>query len=79
MKVWGVRSLSVGALAILGLAVFLAAAAPVPQQPAAPAAASEVVLTLDPTQSRVHWTVDSTLHTVHGSESRARTRWFRLG
>jgi polyisoprenoid-binding protein YceI len=68
MKVWRVR-FSVGALAILGSTVFLAAEAPVPQQPAAPAAVSDVVLTLDPTQSRVHWTVDSTLHTVHGTFS----------
>lgn len=27
----------------------------------------EVVLTLDPTRSKLHWTVDSTLHTVHGT------------
>lgn len=30
-------------------------------------APSELVLTLDPAQSTVHWTVDSTLHTVHGT------------
>jgi polyisoprenoid-binding protein YceI len=29
--------------------------------------ASEIVLEVDPTQSTVHWTVDSTLHTVHGT------------
>lgn len=31
------------------------------------AAASEVILAVDPAQSKVHWTVDSTLHTVHGT------------
>jgi polyisoprenoid-binding protein YceI len=28
---------------------------------------SEIVLTFDPTQSKIHWTVDSSLHTVHGT------------
>ena len=30
-------------------------------------AASEIVLTLDAAQTQVHWTVDSALHTVHGT------------
>jgi polyisoprenoid-binding protein YceI len=47
--------------------VFLPAAAPPPQQQTSPARTSEIVLTLDPAQSTVHWTVDSTLHTVHGT------------
>jgi len=54
-------------LAVLGFALFLPAAAPVPRQGATPAGVSEIVLTLDPAQSKVHWTVDSTLHTVHGT------------
>jgi len=66
---------SIGAaIAVLGLALFLAAAAAPPRPLAAPPAqastaapASEIVLALDPAQSKVHWTVDSTLHTVHGS------------
>ena len=66
MKVWGVRRLGIRAVAILGLVVFLAAAS-LPQQQATPAAVSEVVLTLDPAQSKVHYSVDSTLHTVHGT------------
>jgi len=67
MRAFGLKSLSVGALAVLGLALFLPAAAPLPQPQATEAAVSEIVLTLDPAQSRVHWAVDSSLHTVHGT------------
>ncbi len=67
MRASGARSLSVRALAVLGLALFLSAASALGEQPATPAAVSEIILTLDPAQSRVHWTVDSTLHTVHGT------------
>jgi polyisoprenoid-binding protein YceI len=31
------------------------------------AAAKEIVLTVDPAQSKVHWTLGTTLHTVHGT------------
>jgi polyisoprenoid-binding protein YceI len=41
------------------------ASRPLPQLPTT--AASEVILAVDPAQSKVHWTVDSTLHTVHGT------------
>lgn len=37
------------------------------QQAAVPTSAKEIVLTLDPGQSMLHWTLDSTLHTVHGT------------
>ena len=65
MQAFRARSLTVAALAVLALALFPAAAAPPPQPQAAPL--SEIVLTLDPAQSAVHWTVDSTLHMVHGT------------
>src|SRR2546429_7340800 len=29
--------------------------------------ANEIVLEIDPSQSKVHWTLESTVHTVHGS------------
>ena len=61
------KSLTVEALAVLGAALFLAAAAPSLQSQATPAPTSEIILTLDPAQSKVHWTVESTLHTVHGT------------
>src|SRR6202035_2238403 len=37
------------------------------RQQTAPLTTSEIVLTLDPSQSKIHWSVDSTLHTVHGT------------
>jgi polyisoprenoid-binding protein YceI len=57
----------IGALVFAGAALFLSAAPSFSQTANAPVAASEIVLALDPAQSRVHWSVDSTLHTVHGT------------
>jgi len=61
------RNLSVLA-ALFGLAVLLSASAAhrPPQAPAA-ASANEIVLIVDPAQSSVHYTVSSSLHTVHGT------------
>jgi len=49
---------------LLGFAVLLSASA-AHRPPQAPAA--EIVLTVDPAQSSVHYTVGSSLHTVHGT------------
>src|SRR5258708_4117211 len=38
-----------------------------PQHAAPQSPASEIVLGIDPAQSKVHWTLGSTVHTVHGS------------
>ncbi len=38
-----------------------------PQHAAPQPPASEIVLGIDPAQSKVHWTLGSTVHTVHGS------------
>jgi len=51
---------------ILVLAILLSAAATPPQQQAA-SGAREITLQVDPAQSKVHYVVDSTLHTVHGT------------
>src|SRR5260221_8605427 len=67
MRVSGKQSFAIGALGILCLALFLSAAAAPPRQHAASAAASEIVLTLDPAQSKVHFIADSSLHMVHGT------------
>jgi len=62
------RSFGAAVLSVCGLAIFLSAAAAPPRvQSPAPASASEIALTLDPAQSKVHYSVDSTLHTVHGT------------
>jgi polyisoprenoid-binding protein YceI len=55
-----------GAAAILVSGILLATAHRLPAQ-TDPATPSEVVLTLDPAQSQLHWNVDSTLHMVHGT------------
>jgi hypothetical protein len=54
--------------ALFGFAVLLSASAAhrPPQTPAA-ASANEIVLNVDPAQSTVHYTVSSSLHTVHGT------------
>jgi len=70
MRVTGWKTLGIGVAAIAALAVFLSASAAPPrmqfeQGTAAPS--SQFSLIVDPVQSKVHFTVDSTLHTVHGT------------
>jgi polyisoprenoid-binding protein YceI len=52
--------------AVASLVCFLSARATTTQN-AQQIASRELVLTLDPAQTAVHYTVDSTLHTVHGT------------
>jgi polyisoprenoid-binding protein YceI len=61
--------ISHGFLLFLGLALLLAVRpfAIWAQTITAPASAQEIFLTLDPAQTKVHWMVDSTLHTVRGT------------
>ena len=70
MRISGWKSLGISAGALVGLAVFLSASAAPPRvyvEQITAAASSELSLVVDPDQSKVHWTVDSTLHTVHGT------------
>jgi polyisoprenoid-binding protein YceI len=53
--------------AALACTSLLSAAPSTPRPQLSTPAASEIVLGVDPAQSKVHWTVDSTLHTVHGT------------
>ena len=57
------------AVAIFGIAVFLSASPGPPgaQTVAQTSKSHEVVLTFDTAQSKVHYVVDTTLHTVHGT------------
>jgi polyisoprenoid-binding protein YceI len=61
------RTLGAAVLLTIGLAIFLSAAVAPPRVPPTSPSASEVTLTLDPAQSKVHYTVETTLHTVHGT------------
>lgn len=64
------KSLGIGAATLAALAVLLSASAAPPKmlvERSANAASSELSLIVDPGQSKVYWTVDSTLHTVHGT------------
>ena len=47
--------------------VTLAVLSALPQHAAPQPPASEIVLGIDPVKSNVHWTLESTVHTVHGS------------
>ena len=70
MRLTGWKSIWIGGTLLVVLTVFLSAIAAPPTMhvvPSGPSAASELSLTVDPGQSQVHWTVDSTLHTVHGT------------
>jgi polyisoprenoid-binding protein YceI len=61
------RSLGAPVLFIAGLAIFLSAATVPPHVPSTPTSKSEIALTLDPAQCKVHYTLETTLHTVHGT------------
>lgn len=67
MRISGCKSASVTAAAILGIGLILSATATPPRLQVAQTAAKEIALSVDPSRSQVHWTVDSTLHTVHGT------------
>lgn len=54
-------------ICLTAFVAFITAAAAPPRPQTTQTAASEIVLTLDPVQSTVHWNVDSTLHMVHGT------------
>lgn len=60
------------AVVLVGLRLLLSASAAPPPQDARPSAATTTAapslsLSLDPAQSKVHWTLPGSLHTVHGT------------
>ena len=67
MRVYGWKSATASAGILLGVAVLLSAAPMPPRQQATQAATHGIALTLDPAQTKLHFSVDSTLHMVHGT------------
>jgi polyisoprenoid-binding protein YceI len=61
------KSATIGALATLAGALLLSASATPPRPQTSGTAVSEIILTVNPAQSTVHWSVDSSLHLVHGT------------
>jgi polyisoprenoid-binding protein YceI len=56
-----------GLLALLGVALLLSAMVTPAALQSSEVSRSDVVLTVNPAQSTVHWSVESTLHLVHGT------------
>ena len=67
MRIAGWKSAGMALGVMGGVVVFLSAIAAPPQPLAEQTALAGVQLSLDPEQSKVHYMVDSTLHTVHGT------------
>jgi polyisoprenoid-binding protein YceI len=72
MRTTNRKSAVFAATLICGIAIFLSALATPPSSQSTPVGvpaveAQEIVLVLDPTHCKVHYTVDSTVHTVHGT------------
>lgn len=67
MKTINLRTAPLAAFSIFTLAIFLSAAPRPPLPQTAKTATSEIQLSLDTAQSKLNWTVDTTLHLVHGT------------
>jgi hypothetical protein len=57
----------IAALVLIGVATPIRQAATSEQSSQATRAAEQIVLSIDPAKSTVHWSVESSLHTVHGT------------
>ncbi len=67
MRVNSWKSAAYAACAIIAISVFLSALAAPPKPQVSEATPQEITLELDPAQSKVHYTVGSTMHTVEGN------------
>jgi polyisoprenoid-binding protein YceI len=67
MRISSLKSAILASAGILGIAIFLTATAAPPQPQTVATSVQGISLDVDPTQSKVHYTVDTTLHTVHGT------------
>jgi polyisoprenoid-binding protein YceI len=63
---YGLRN-CIAVVMLLGLTMPGRQAATSPQNSRAPRVAGQIVLSVDPAKSTVHWSVESSLHTVHGT------------
>jgi YceI-like domain len=61
------RNYCIGALVLIGVAAPVRQAGTAEQRSHAKPAAAQIVLSVDPAKSTVHWSVESSLHTVHGT------------
>jgi polyisoprenoid-binding protein YceI len=66
MQTSKIKFLNLTAGLAFGCVSLLSVATASPEQQPAPGPSSEIVLTIDSKQSKTSWSVDSTLHTVHG-------------
>jgi polyisoprenoid-binding protein YceI len=63
------RSAATAVVATLGVTLLLSASVAPPKPQTPEISGSEILLTVNPNQSSVHWTVDTTFHQVHGTFS----------
>jgi YceI-like protein len=62
-----IRNYCIGALVLIGVALPVRQAATSEQSSHATRVATQIVLSVDPAKSTVHWSVESSLHAVHGT------------
>jgi hypothetical protein len=62
-----IRNYCIGALVLIGVALPVRQAVTPEQSSHATRAATQIVLSVDPAKSTVHWSVESSLHTLHGT------------
>jgi polyisoprenoid-binding protein YceI len=67
MRTLGLKFTTMGALATLSFTLLLSASMAPHRLQAPDVSSSEILLTVDPAHSTVHWSVDSSLHLVHGA------------
>jgi polyisoprenoid-binding protein YceI len=67
MRISEWKSVGAAVCAMVGIALILSAMPAPPRYQTAQSAVQEIVLELDPSLCKVHYSVDSTLHMVHGT------------
>jgi hypothetical protein len=65
--IYALRNYCIAALVLIGVAAPVRQAATSEQRSHATPVAAQIVLSVDPAKSTVHWSVESSLHTVHGT------------